>query len=189
MLNASGDQFFLPDSSQFYFKDLSGEKYLRYVPNASHSLEKTDALENLQAFYATVVKNTPRPQITWTFETDGSIKVVAKDRPDDVRVWQATNPEARNFRHDVIGSAYQSTPLQPSGPNTWVAQRSGATQRLDSVLRRDVVSDRRQVSVQGDVRRAGCCPIRCRTRRRSSPRRSECVVSGFSRTGTCSVRT
>jgi PhoPQ-activated pathogenicity-related protein len=121
LLNASGDQFFLPDSSQFYFKDLSGEKYLRYVPNASHSLEKTDALENLQAFYATVVKNTPRPQITWTFEKDGSIKVVAKDRPDDVRVWQATNPEARNFRHDVIGSAYQSTPLQPSGPNTWVA--------------------------------------------------------------------
>ena len=82
MLNASGDQFFLPDSSQFYFKTWAA-KYLRYVPNASHSLEKTDALENLQAFYATVVKNTPRPQIAWTFETDGSIKVVAKDRPDD----------------------------------------------------------------------------------------------------------
>jgi PhoPQ-activated pathogenicity-related protein len=122
MLNASGDQFFLPDSSQFYFKELRGEKYLRYVPNASHSLDKTDALENLQAFYATVVKNTPRPQIAWTFEKDGSIKVVAKDRPDDVRLWQATNPDARNFRQDVIGSAYQSTPLQPSGPNTWVAR-------------------------------------------------------------------
>jgi PhoPQ-activated pathogenicity-related protein len=122
MINASGDQFFLPDSSQFYFKDLRGEKYMRYVPNASHSLEKTDALENLQAFYATVVKNTARPQIAWTFEKDGSIKVVAKDRPDDVRVWQATNSEARNFRQDVIGSAYQSTPLQLSGPNTWVAR-------------------------------------------------------------------
>jgi PhoPQ-activated pathogenicity-related protein len=122
MVNASGDQFFLPDSSQFYFNDLQGEKYLRYVPNASHSLEKTDALESLQAFYATVVTNTPRPQVTWTFEKDGSIKVVAKDRPDDVRMWQATNPDARNFRHDVIGSAYQSTALQPSGPNTWVAR-------------------------------------------------------------------
>ena len=82
MVNASGDQFFLPDSSQFYFDDLRGEKYLRYVPNASHSLEKTDALESLQAFYATIVKDTPRPQIKWTFERDGSIKVVAKDRPD-----------------------------------------------------------------------------------------------------------
>ncbi len=76
MLNASGDQFFLPDSSRFYFDDLRGEKYLRYVPNTSHSLDKTDALESLQAFYSTIVKGTPRPQFSWTFERDGSIKVV-----------------------------------------------------------------------------------------------------------------
>ena len=48
--------------------------------------------------------------------------MVAKDRPLDVRVWQAVNPKARNFRHDVIGSAYRSTPLVPAGPNTWVAR-------------------------------------------------------------------
>jgi hypothetical protein len=45
MLNASGDQFFLPDSSQFYFDDLKGRRYLRYVPNTSHALDKSDALE------------------------------------------------------------------------------------------------------------------------------------------------
>jgi PhoPQ-activated pathogenicity-related protein len=122
MLNASGDQFFLPDSSQFYFDELRGEKHLRYVPNASHSLEKTDALESLQAFYSTIVKGTPRPAFSWTFARDGSIKVVAKDRPEEVLVWQAVNPAARNFRHDVIGSAYTSTPLTPSGPNTYVAR-------------------------------------------------------------------
>ena len=33
LVNATGDQFFLPDSSQFYFDELKGEKYLRYVPN------------------------------------------------------------------------------------------------------------------------------------------------------------
>lgn len=122
LVNASGDQFFLPDSSQFYFDDLKGEKQLRYVPNAGHGLEKTDAAESLQAFYASFVKNTPRPQVRWTFEKDGSIKVVAKDRPAAVVVWQATNPAARNFRFDKIGPAYVSTPLQPSGPNTWVAR-------------------------------------------------------------------
>jgi PhoPQ-activated pathogenicity-related protein len=122
MLNASGDQFFLPDSSRFYFDDLHGEKYLRYVPNTSHSLEKTDALETLQAFYTAIVKNTPRPEIKWTFERDGSIKAVAKQRPDDVLLWQADNPGARNFRFDVIGAAYHSSPLTPSGPNTWVAR-------------------------------------------------------------------
>lgn len=122
LLNASGDQFFLPDSARFYFDDLRGEKHLRYVPNASHSLDKTDALENLQAFYASIVTNTPRPQISWTFDADGSIKVIAKDRPDAVVLWQATNPAGRNFRQDVIGNAYQSTPLTPTGPNTWVAR-------------------------------------------------------------------
>src|SRR5436190_3559476 len=34
IMNASGDQFFLPDSSQYYVKDLRGETHLRYVPNA-----------------------------------------------------------------------------------------------------------------------------------------------------------
>ena len=122
MLNASGDQFFLPDSSQFYFDDLEGEKYLRYVPNASHSMDKTDALETLHAFYASVVGNTPRPEIKWTYEKDGSIKVVSKELPTDVQLWQAVNPEARNFRFDKIGAAYKNTPLKPSGPNTWVAR-------------------------------------------------------------------
>jgi PhoPQ-activated pathogenicity-related protein len=122
LINASGDQFFLPDSSRFYFDELKGEKHLRYVPNAGHGLEKSDAQASLHAFYASIVKGTPRPEVKWSFERDGSIKVVAKERPSDVRVWQAVNPAARNFRHDVIGSAYRSAPLQPSGPNTWVAR-------------------------------------------------------------------
>jgi PhoPQ-activated pathogenicity-related protein len=122
LLNASGDQFFLPDSSQFYFDRLSGEKHLRYVPNTSHSLDKSDATQTVQAFYSAVVTGTPRPEFSWTFEKDGAIKVVSKARPDAVALWQATNPDARNFRHDVIGSAYQSTPLTPSGPNTWIAR-------------------------------------------------------------------
>ena len=122
ILNAAGDQFFLPDSSQFYFDDLPGEKHLRYVPNANHSLDKTDALESVQAFYAAIVTGTPRPAIKWTFERGGAIKVVSKDRPDQVTLWQAVNPKGRNFRLDEIGPAYQATVLKPSGPNTWIAR-------------------------------------------------------------------
>ena len=122
MVNAAGDQFFLPDSSQFYFDELRGEKHVRYVPNAGHSLDKTDAIASVHAFYSSIVRNTPRPEVKWTLERDGSIKVVSKERPDAVVLWQATNPKARNFRHDVVGAAYTSTPLEPSGPNTWVAR-------------------------------------------------------------------
>lgn len=122
ILNASGDQFFLPDSSHFYFDKLRGEKHLRYVPNADHSLDDTDAIESVHAFYASVVTNTRRPEIRWTFERDGSIKATATERPDSVRLWQAVNPRARNFRLDVLGPAYKSRPLTPSGPNTWTAR-------------------------------------------------------------------
>ena len=51
IINASGDQFFLPDSSQFYFDELPGVRYLRYVPNADHSLKGSDATESLLACY------------------------------------------------------------------------------------------------------------------------------------------
>ena len=122
LVNASGDQFFLPDSSQFYFDQLKGEKHLRYVPNTGHSLEKSDAIETVQAFYASVIANKARPEFNWTFGKGGEIKVLAKDRPDTVTLWQATNPDARNFRNDVIGSAYQPRVLTPSGPNTWTAR-------------------------------------------------------------------
>ncbi|MEO6237556.1 MAG: PhoPQ-activated pathogenicity-related family protein [Vicinamibacterales bacterium] len=122
MLNAAGDQFFLPDSSRFYFDQLRGENHLRYVANTNHSLDKSDALETVQAFYAALVKGTPRPAFTWTFEPDGAIRVVSKQRPDSVTLWQATNPDGRNFRLDVIGPAYQATPLTPAGPNTFVAR-------------------------------------------------------------------
>ncbi|MFN7918506.1 MAG: PhoPQ-activated protein PqaA family protein [Bryobacteraceae bacterium] len=43
MVNSAGDQFFIPDSSQFYFDKLKGERYLRYIPNTDHSLRNSDA--------------------------------------------------------------------------------------------------------------------------------------------------
>ena len=122
ILNASGDEFFLPDSSQFYIDQLQGETNLRYVPNAGHGLEHTDAAQTLEAFYAAVVSGRPRPTFTSSVDADGSLRVVARDRPSAVRLWQATNPKARDFRLDTIGPAYHATLLAPAGPNTWVAR-------------------------------------------------------------------
>ena len=122
MLNAGGDEFFLPDSSRFYFDALPGESHLRYVPNTGHGLDKSDALQTLHAFYAAVVKGIPRPSFSWTFDEDGTITVVSKDLPRAVTVWQATNPKTRDFRIDTLGPAYRATALVPARPNTWVAR-------------------------------------------------------------------
>lgn len=116
LINAAGDQFFLPDSSRFYFADLPGEKYLRYVPNVDHSLKNSDARESLAAFYEAVLRGAPRPKFSWKFLRDGSIRVeTAADKPTEVRLWQATNPEHRDFRLESIGPAYRSTLLVDKG--------------------------------------------------------------------------
>ena len=122
LVNASGDQFFLPDNSQFYFGRIQGEKYLRYVPNAKHNLAGSDASQSLLAFYQAILTGKPRPEFSWTKEKDGSLIVTVKDRPREVNLWQATNPKARDFRLDTIGSAYKRTPLKEEKPAVYVGR-------------------------------------------------------------------
>lgn len=122
IVNASGDQFFLPDSSQFYFDGLRGEKHLRYVPNADHGLRGSDAIESITAFYALILAGKERPEFSWTNEADGSIKVTTADTPDEVLLWQATNPEARDFRIETLGPKYTSTVLKDQGGGTYIGR-------------------------------------------------------------------
>lgn len=121
LINAAGDQFFLPDSSQFYFDDLKGEKYLRYVPNTDHSLRNSDAQESLAAFYDALLKNKPRPRFFWKFEKDGAITVKTVDHPTEVKLWQATNSEKRDFRLESIGADYKSSVLKESENGIYTA--------------------------------------------------------------------
>jgi PhoPQ-activated pathogenicity-related protein len=122
MINAAGDQFFLPDNSQFYYNELPEEKYIRYVPNAKHDLKGSDARESLSAFYQSVLDGSPRPKFSWRKASDGSLRVTVKDKPAHVNLWQATNLEARDFRLDIIGKAYSSTTLEPQSDGTYLAQ-------------------------------------------------------------------
>lgn len=122
IVNASGDQFFLPDSSQFYFRDLKGEKYLRYVPNTDHSLRKSDAPQSLLAYYQAIVANTPRPTFDWTIGQDGAITVTTSAVPAKVVLWQATNPKARDFRLEKIGAVWTSSPLTADAQGRYVGR-------------------------------------------------------------------
>ena len=112
IINATGDQFFLPDSSKFYWDDLRGEKYLRYVPNGDHGLDGTDAYESIIAFYSLILADKKPPTFVWTQEPDGTLQVLAQDKPKEVRLWQATNPEARDFRVETFGRKYTSSIVQ-----------------------------------------------------------------------------
>ena len=123
ILNSAGDQYFLPDSWQFYWAGLKGEKHLAYVPNTDHSLNGDPTpRETLQAFYEAVVAGRPRPRYTWKLQRDGSIRVETRDAPTEVKLWQATNPNARDFRRETIGAAYTSSPLAPVKKGVYVAR-------------------------------------------------------------------
>ncbi len=122
IVNAAGDEFFLPDSSQFYWNDLKGEKLLRYVPNAKHSLAGSDGRDTVSAFYSMLLNGKPRPRYSFRFEKDGAIRLETKDRPETATLWQATNPETRDFRLDTIGKAYQPSPLTESKPGVYSAK-------------------------------------------------------------------
>jgi len=107
MINSAGDDFFLPDSSQFYFDDLPGEKYLRYVPNTDHSLDGSDAGDSLLAYYYAILAGIPRPQFSWTLVGDDAIHVQTVGAPpSQVKLWQATNTVARDFRKNPVGMPY-----------------------------------------------------------------------------------
>ncbi len=122
IVNASGDQFFLPDSSQFYFRELKGESHLRYVPNTDHSLRKSDAPQSLLAFYQAIVTGTPRPKFDWTIADDGTITVTTETVPVKVVLWQATNPKGRDFRLETIGPAWTATPVAADASGRYVGR-------------------------------------------------------------------
>ncbi|MBX7258054.1 MAG: PhoPQ-activated pathogenicity-related family protein [Candidatus Hydrogenedentes bacterium] len=120
ILNATGDEFFLPDSTRFYLKDLPGETYVRNVPNSKHSLDGTDALESVAAFHAAIVNGSPRPKFTFE-HAKGTITVKAAVKPSAVKLWQATNPKARDFRVDSIGKTWTSTDVADQGNGVYTA--------------------------------------------------------------------
>ncbi len=114
ILNSAGDEFFVSDSSQYYFHDLPGEdNYLRYFPNTGHGLN-IGAIESTITFYFAILNNSPLPKFSWTIEPNGAIQAETIDTPTEVRMWQATNPTARDFRrtwHPEI--TWTSTVLDP----------------------------------------------------------------------------
>lgn len=122
LINATGDQYFLPDNSRLYFAELPPEKYLRYVPNARHDLTGSDARESMVAFYLSVLEGGRRPRFDWTIDQRGWIRVEVEEQPREVNLWQAHNPESRDLRLDTIGRAWTSSPLGETEAGVYVAK-------------------------------------------------------------------
>lgn len=117
IINASSDQFFLPDSWQFYYDSLQGEKHLRYIANIGHSLRGTDALHTLIAFHTMVANKVDRPNFQWKVTDDQFHISTPTSKPDSLILWTAINKEARDFRFGTIGKSWKRSiiPIEEDG--------------------------------------------------------------------------
>jgi len=124
IVTASGDDFFVHDSIQFYIDELIGETYIRTVPNTNHYLEGAfdTVFENMVPYYDAFLRGQSRPYLSWSLEDDGSM-IVFTD-PDvtllEVNLWVADNLTARDFRQVTIGNSWTSTTLVESSPGSGV---------------------------------------------------------------------
>jgi PhoPQ-activated pathogenicity-related protein len=64
----------------------------------------------------------PRPRFAWNFDDDGSIRVTTETRPAIVKLRQAHDPNARDFRLETIGRAYTSSILEDQGDGLYVGE-------------------------------------------------------------------
>ena len=120
IINASGDQFFVPDSWKFYWADLPGEKHLRYVANTDHSLKNSDAISSLVAFHKSVVKQSKRPKYQWEVREDQiQFRMDPASPPSELIYWSAYNEEARDFRLESIGTTWQAAQIPLTEENLY----------------------------------------------------------------------
>lgn len=98
LLNAANDQFFTPDSSIFYYAMLKGPKWLRYFPNQGHGRHGADLATPIATFALYVNKPDELVPMTWDITPEGKMTFTAKHMPVKVVRWEATNPEAKDFR-------------------------------------------------------------------------------------------
>jgi PhoPQ-activated pathogenicity-related protein len=124
IINSAGDDFFVMDSIQFYIDELSGETYLRHVPNTDHYLTNAfdDVLNSMVPYYDAFLNDYPRPEFSWSLQQDSSIRVETVDSPKAVNLWQAANPTTRDFRLVTIGAIWTSSLLPDEGGGVYVGQ-------------------------------------------------------------------
>lgn len=122
IVNSAGDQFFVSDSSQFYYDDMPAPFAMRYSVNTDHSQDE-DVLKAGLAWIDDALQGRESAQpFSWSFQPDGSIRVEVERTPKTVKLWQASNPDARDFRMESIGKVWTSTTLAESESRVYTAQ-------------------------------------------------------------------
>lgn len=118
IINASGDDFYVPDNSHFYYNRLPGQKSLRVVPNSTHYDILSVTEQSLTTFVNRFQNGQKLPEVTEKVQRRGNGKkelaVSFSEKPATVLQWTARNPVARDFRY-ACDVKYNSVPVTLTG--------------------------------------------------------------------------
>lgn len=111
LINAGGDEFFLPDSLRFYETALPQPWRVRYHPNAGHGLRGTTAVQDLVAFYRAWAADAALPAVAWRLD-GGVLEVTTNAAPAAARHLTVATPKERDFRLDQTGKTWAAEPIE-----------------------------------------------------------------------------
>nr|WP_180205683.1 PhoPQ-activated protein PqaA family protein [Pseudomonas sp. SbOxS1]NYU05819.1 PhoPQ-regulated protein [Pseudomonas sp. SbOxS1] len=122
IVNASSDDFFLPDNARFFFDRLPGPKALRVAPNASHYGIKRFIENSLIPVINRWQQDKPLPVISLRPDQQPQkIGLQFSEAPVRVIQWTAINPHARDFRQPC-GIQFEPQELSLTAPLDGVMQ-------------------------------------------------------------------
>lgn len=113
LVNASGDDFFAPDSARFYIHQLPGETSLRVIPNSDHFGVRPYTKDVLVSFINRFQNKQPLPTLTSRLMQDANQSFLSlrfSEQPVELTQWTAVNPLARDFRY-ACGIRYKATSI------------------------------------------------------------------------------
>ncbi|HEN3566347.1 TPA: PhoPQ-regulated protein [Yersinia enterocolitica] len=120
IVNASGDDFYVPDNTDFYYDKLPGDKVLRVAPNSSHYGIKAFSEQSLITFVNRLQQSKALPQLNASIDIKNKVQTLTaslSEKPDKVLLWTAINPNARDFRY-ACDVRYTEFPLAVTPTNT-----------------------------------------------------------------------
>ncbi|OVZ99417.1 hypothetical protein CBW53_00035 [Yersinia frederiksenii] len=121
IINASGDDFYVPDNADFYYDKLPGIKALRVAANSSHYGITAFSEQSLITFVNRLQQSTPMPQVDTNIGMKGEVKTLTvnfSETPEKVVQWVAINAGARDFRY-ACDVRYTAFPLAIAPANTF----------------------------------------------------------------------
>ncbi|HSC13699.1 MAG TPA: PhoPQ-activated protein PqaA family protein [Gammaproteobacteria bacterium] len=113
---ATNDKYFPLDSANLYFDELREPKYLLYLPNEQHSIDRYEPfVRALRALHEAAATGEPLPRLEWEYRASGGelmLCVRSDRRARRWRVWRAESAD-RDFRdaewHVVAESSRAAT--------------------------------------------------------------------------------